>query len=162
MAFVTTTISFSGMKLDGLAKALDNRVLGAIIAANTNTLQSQMRKNHLKNKSVWRGKLLINIRARNRSSIKEAVVDIGPIDIDYGLNVELGSPAHRPDRLKLIRWSREKLGSTNPILTASHVSRVIESKGTNKAPFIVPAWKAQRKATAHEIFSGIERHLRMV
>ena len=72
-----------------------------------------------------------------------ATVHVGPIGVTYAEAVEKGQAPHTPNREKMVRWARLKLGIKQPKAAeavAAKVMKRIAEVGAKPHPFLKPAF----------------------
>jgi len=108
-------------------------------------LVPRIRKRIKKNQSIFTGDY------HSRMTVKGGVnntsgpfVDIGAFGVPYGLNLEQGAPAHKPDYARIVEYVRRKMGMSGSagVSQALAIIMVLQTKGSKAHPSILPVWRA--------------------
>jgi len=138
------------------------KVTTALLTSSEHLIVPRARRNLTANKSIFEGNLFRSLSSRKASSFKAHFIEVGTFGIEYGLNVEKGTPSGLTltDDAKLLRWVRLKLRPSNPWSAAKAVKRKIETTGTTAKPFLFPAWRAVKDRYFGDVTSRLTAMLR--
>lgn len=145
---------FQGMKL---SKAIEKGIQKVLIPEIRKNLARPRSWFSPPNPINWTGAMSKSLDTHVISQGYNMEVDVGTFGINYGLNVEEGTPkVSAVDLNKLRAWYVDR----KPPMSFYMLVRKIAQKGSNKYPFMVPALEAKSNETGDEITSNLKRTLR--
>lgn len=158
-------------KIKRFKKELRGRIIGrAIVTSAEATIILDARRRLRQNNSIFEGNLHKSLSAKIVSAGLMSEVKIGSIGVEYGKNIEEGTPPGLPmsadEVSKLVEWVRRKLhvGASEYMsksgkhvwrnapssaaivkVVAYNIAASIKEKGTKAYPFLMPAWWAEKR-----------------
>lgn len=160
---VTMSLNTRRLKIMSLIKDLSGPVVARVLYTSVEAvLTPRVRRRLRKNKSVDTGNLFRNIRAKVAIDTNpvQASVDFGSIGVNYGLNVEEGTPPHQPIINRLRGWVRRKVNVKNVKQATFLIARKIRKKGTKPHPYLKPVTTSNENRLADDFTARLKVFLK--